>query len=121
MSNLIREGDSNLANFGQLGGVYLQSDVNDGFLDLSSQDYKVVAIQILADNTAIQGSSGNLTETENNFAVNANGVPTHSGIGFPNVPNTVGFKAGVIVFGRWTKLRISGIDSAVGKVIAYVA
>ena len=62
MSNLIREGDSNLANFGQLGGVYLQSDVND-FLDLSSQDYKVVAIQILADNTAIQSGSGSLTET----------------------------------------------------------
>ena len=118
MSNLIREGDSNLANFGQLGGVYLKGDVNSGTVDVSSEDYKIVAIQILEDNTQLHSD----TLSDNAFAVVSGDpwVPSHTGIGFPN-PVGINLKAGVIIFGRWKKVKITGADGATGGAIAYMA
>lgn len=117
MSNLIREGDSNLANFGQLGGVHIKGDVNSGTVDVSSEDYRIVAIQILEDNTRLDAG----TISDNAFTVVPDTkVPNHTGIGFPN-PIGVDLKAGVIIFGRWKKVNITGGDGAVGNAIAYMA
>jgi len=117
MSNLIREGDSNLANFGQLGGMHLKGDVNAGLVDVSSEDYRIVAIQILEDNTQLHSD----TLSDNAFSVvSGTGVPNHTGIGFPN-PIGINLKAGVIIFGRWKKVKITGSDGATGSAIAYMA
>lgn len=116
MSNLIREGDSNLANFGQLGGVYLAGGVGTDTVDVSSEDYRVVAIQILEDNTQLHSD----TLSDNPFTYTSNGIPNHTGIGFPN-PVGVNLKAGVIIFGRWKKVKITGGDGSTGNAIAYMA
>jgi len=116
MSNLIREGDSNLANFGQLGGMHLAGGVSTDTVDVSSEDYRVVAIQILEDNTRLHSD----TLSDNAFAFTSDGIPNHTGIGFPN-PVGINLKAGVIIFGRWKKVKITGGDGATGSAIAYMA
>lgn len=94
-SRLARVGDSNLANFGQLGGKYIES--GDPALDLSSEDYRVVAIQSLDDLTTLHSD----TVSEDNF---------------PDINTATVIKAGVIVFGRWKKVRLGA-----GKAILYFA
>lgn len=108
MSNLIRQGDSNLANFGQLGGHYI---TNASTIDVSSKNYRIVAIQSLDDATQFHTD----TESENKTVL-TNGVPTQEGIGFPDLGTTQTIKHGVIIFGRWEKVRL-----AAGSAIVYFA
>lgn len=100
MSNLIRQGDSNLANFGQLGGVYVTNTTTT--IDLTGKDYKVVAIQSLDDATKFHAN----TESENVTTLDGNGVPNQSGIGFPSLGTDQTIKHGVIIFGRWKKVKL---------------
>jgi hypothetical protein len=109
MSNLIRQGDSNLANFGQLGGCYITS--TDDLLNLSTKNYRVVAIQSLDDLTQFAET----TESENKTEL-TNGVPTQEGIGFPDLGTTQTIKHGVIIFGRWKKVKLNA-----GSAIVYFA
>ena len=109
MSNLIRQGDSNLANFGQLGGHYITNA--DVLLDVSTKNYRIVAIQSLDDATQFAET----TESENKTVV-TNGVPTQNGIGFPDLGTTQTIKHGVIIFGRWKKVKLGA-----GAAIVYFA
>jgi hypothetical protein len=95
-SRLSRVGDSNLANFGQLGGKYITSG-DQNALDLSSENYRVVAIQSLDDLTTLNSE----TEAENNF---------------PVLDTDTAIKSGIIIFGRWKKVKLGA-----GKAIVYYA
>ena len=94
-SRLARVGDSNLANFGQLGGKYIESGAFTA--DVSSEDYRVVAIQSLDDSTKLSSD----TTSEDNF---------------PDIDSETTIKAGIIVFGRWKKVVLGA-----GKAIVYFA
>lgn len=85
MSNLIRQGDANLAAFGQFGGEVLLEG------ETSATGKVVVAILSLANGT---------THTTNDTTV-SEGLDL-AGQGIP---------AGVTVYGRWTKLTISGTNA----------
>ena len=106
MSNLLRQGDSNLANFGQLGGYYITSGTE---IDLTDLSFKVVAIQSLDDTTKFNNDY-TVVETP---TVLTNDVPTQ---GFPLVPTDFVIKNGVIIFGRWQKVKL-----AAGSAIVYFA
>jgi len=90
MSNLIRQGDANLAAFGQFGGEVLTSG------DSAAEGKVVVAILSLNSNTTLTSESDTppLTVSDGlNLAGQA--IP-----------------AGVTVYGRWTKLQIDGTGKA---------
>jgi len=108
MSNLIRQGDSNLANFGQLGGAYITTA---SAIDVSTKNYRIVAVQSLDDLTRFEAA----TESENKTVL-TEGVPTQEGIGFPDLGTTQTIKHGVIIFGRWNKVQL-----AEGSAIVYFA
>lgn len=84
MSNLIRQGDANLAAFGQFGGEVLTSD------DTSADGKVVIAILSLSDLTALT------PETADPVTTISDGL----NLGTQTIP------AGVTVYGRWTKLTL---------------
>ena len=86
MSNLIRQGDANLAAFGQFGGEVLTSD------DTSADGKVVVAILSLVNDTALTTDTTTVSE---GLDLAGQGIP-----------------AGVTVYGRWTKLTIAGNGKA---------
>lgn len=86
MSNLIRQGDANLAAFGQFGGEVLTSD------DTSAAGKVVVAILSLVNDTALTTDATTVSE---GLDLAGQGIP-----------------AGVTVYGRWTKLTIAGNSKA---------
>ncbi len=86
MSNLIRQGDANLAAFGQFGGEVLLED------ETSAAGKVVVAILSLSDSTALT------SETANPVTTISDGL----NLGIQAIP------AGVTVYGRWTKLTLGG-------------
>ena len=86
MSNLIRQGDANLAAFGQFGGEVLTSG------DTSAEGKVVVAILSLVTNTALTTDTTTVSE---GLDLAGQGIP-----------------AGVTVYGRWTKLKIAGSGKA---------
>jgi hypothetical protein len=86
MSNLIRQGDANLAAFGQFGGEVLTSG------DTSAEGKVVVAILSLVTGTALTTDTTTVSE---GLDLAGQGIP-----------------AGVTVYGRWTKLKIAGSGNA---------
>lgn len=86
MSNLIRQGDANLAAFGQFGGEVLTSG------DSAAAGKVVVAILSLVNDTAL---TTNTTTVSEGLDLAGQGIP-----------------AGVTVYGRWTKLQIAGSGKA---------
>ena len=90
MSNLIRQGDANLAAFGQFGGEVLTSN------DTSADGKVVVAILSLVNDTALTTDTTTVSE---GLDLAGQGIP-----------------AGVTVYGRWTKLTIA---SGGGVAIVY--
>lgn len=96
-SRLARVGDSNLANFGQLGGKYIELGNPSEGVDYSNEDFRVVAIQSLDDGTTLHAD----TTSEDNF---------------PALDTAATIKAGIIIFGRWKKVRLGA-----GKAILYFA
>lgn len=76
MSKLIRQGDANLASFGQMGGLLLKTGVT---ISAADQARTVIAIQALDDNSSVTATA----ET---------GYPAISG-------EPLG--SGTTVFGRW--------------------
>lgn len=99
MSNLIRQGDVNLASFGQFGCLYKASS-NDAYTGKT-----VVAIQSLSDTTEVT-SVGDTTQTDG------------SGNSLWSDLNTVTVCCGVTIFGRWESVTIGG---AGGSAILYFA
>jgi len=86
MSNLIRQGDANLAAFGQFGGEVLTSG------DSAAEGKVVVAILSLVNDTT---HTTNTTTVSEGLDLAGQGIP-----------------AGVTVYGRWTKLQIDGTGKA---------
>ena len=86
MSNLIRQGDANLAAFGQFGGEVLTSG------DTSAAGKVVVAILSLVNDTTL---TTNDTTVSEGLDLAGQGIP-----------------AGVTVYGRWTKLTIAESNKA---------
>jgi len=86
MSNLIRQGDANLAAFGQFGGEVLTSG------DSAAEGKVVVAILSLVNDTT---HTTNTTTVSEGLDLAGQGIP-----------------AGVTVYGRWTKLQIDGDSKA---------
>ena len=84
MSNLIRQGDANLAAFGQFGGEVLLED------ETSAAGKVVIAILSLSDSTALT------SETDDPVTTISDGL----NLGTQVIP------AGVTVSGRWTKLQL---------------
>lgn len=85
MSNLLRQGDSNLAAFGQFGGEVIAA----GSSSVGNKD--IVAITALGAAKLATGTT----------SVN----------GYLNIPTTQAIPAGVTVFGRWTV--VAAADAAV--------
>lgn len=81
MSNLIRQGDANLAAFGQFGGEVLLSG------EVSTVGKVVVAILSLANDTT---HTTDTTTVSEGLDLAGQGIP-----------------AGVTVYGRWTKLKLN--------------
>ena len=96
MSNLIRQGDANLAAFGQLGGVYATGEV------AVPAGQVIVAIQSLDDTTK--------------FSVMTSELDAASSPLYPVLGSTVALPSGVALFGRWTALTVSA-----GGAIVYFA
>lgn len=84
MSNLIRQGDANLAAFGQFGGDLLTTN------GTSAEGRVVIAILSLSDSAALT------SETDNPVTTISDGL----NLGTQAIP------AGVTVYGRWTKLKL---------------
>lgn len=112
MSNLIRQGDANLAAFGQLGGKFLYGDQTQyGSIDVSSQSYRIVAIQSLDDSTYLKGPEDTLSEFDNPADHNDNGRNLAA---LENSNYTI--PKGVIIYGRWKKVSLGSANS---KAIVY--
>ena len=86
MSNLIRQGDANLAAFGQFGGEVLTSG------ESAVEGRVVIAILSLADTTALTAETADPVTT----------ISDGLNLGTQAIP------AGVTVYGRWTKLTLGG-------------
>tara|TARA_B100001093_G_C26617218_1_gene922893 strand:- start:298 stop:585 length:288 start_codon:yes stop_codon:yes gene_type:complete len=86
MSNLIRQGDANLAAFGQFGGEVLTSG------ESAAEGRVVIAILSLADTTALTAETADPVTT----------ISDGLNLGTQAIP------AGVTVYGRWTKLKLGG-------------
>jgi hypothetical protein len=97
MSKLIRQGDANLASFGQLGGQYITSA--DGSVTPPSGQ-SIVAIQSLDDATKFSA----MTSAPN------------TGYSYPVLGSTVALPSGVTLFGQWSALTVSA-----GGAVVYFA
>ena len=85
MSNIIRQGDANLAAFGQFGGELIAAG------DTSTGTKDIVAITALGPAKLGTGT----------VAVN----------GYLDMPTAQAIPAGVTIFGRWT--TVAAVDAAV--------
>ena len=92
MSKLIRQGEANLASFGQLGGVY----TTDSITPPTGQ--VIVAIQSLNDTTTFSA------------------MTSESAGLYPVLGPSVALPSGVTLFGRWTALTVSA-----GGAVVYFA
>ena len=92
MSNLVRQGDANLAAFGQFGYGVVDTGAN------SAANKVIVAVQSLSDDTTV-------TTTSDDTDV------------WPNLSALV-LPTGTTIFGRWTQVTIGG---TAGKAVVYYA
>ena len=99
MSNLIRQGDANLAAFGQFGYAIVGSG------QAENTGKVIVAIQSLDDETQVTAKG-----EDTNF--------------WPDISN-LQLATGVTIFGRWKDpnggdtISVSSVTGATGKVIVY--